>query len=129
MMFICMVLSIHSFEETLRRVDPSVSLAYWDNTLDHVVSNPVNSIIWKPEFLGNSVGAVISGPATDWVTHQGRLQRDYGKFSRLMSKEDLRHVLTKCRLEVRSFPLLGLSYAYFLQCGLFAFIKGIFIRE
>ena len=89
-----------SFEESLRRVDPSTSLPYWDSTLDDAIPNPVNSILWTSELFGNGVGDVTSGPAANWVTHQGRLQRNYGQFSRLMSKENLSNVLSRCRLKV-----------------------------
>ena len=78
-----------------------MSLPYWDYTIDFDMANPVNSILWTPSYFGNGVGEVTSGPSAYWVTNQGRLQRDYGRLSRLMSKKDLKRVLTRCRIRVR----------------------------
>ena len=38
----------------LQEHDCSVCLPYWDSTLDCVLPNPLDGIIWSPEFLGNN---------------------------------------------------------------------------
>ncbi|WAR12635.1 TYR3-like protein, partial [Mya arenaria] len=51
-----------SFEEELRRVDATVSIPYWDSSLDFDMDNGVNSVLWSGELLGNGNGDVITGP-------------------------------------------------------------------
>jgi tyrosinase len=91
---------IFRFEEALRRIDPTVSLPFWDSTVDNDMDNPVNSALWTAEYFGNGVSDVTSGPAAGWVTDQGNLERNYGQASRLLSKDQIRRVLSKCELQV-----------------------------
>lgn len=95
---------ITMFEEILRLYDSSVSLPYWASTLDDVMDNPVNSILWTPEYFGNGDGIVYSGPAAGWSTMQGGLERDYGRFSTLLKRDQIQKVLTQCRLANISRP-------------------------
>ena len=91
--------------------------------MDNEMANPVNSIIWTPQYFGNGVGDVTSGPAAGWVTNQGRLQRDYGRASRLMSKDNLRQVLTRCRIRVCIlFPVRNIP-----PCSHFLTNKAVFV--
>lgn len=57
------------FEDTLRQVNPNVTVPYWDFTVD----NQATSSLWRPEFLGgngdpNDNGIVKDGPFQqgDW---------------------------------------------------------------
>lgn len=54
---------LHLFEQQLQLVDPTVSLPYWDWTVD----NATDSWIWQDDFMGGDGSddddeAVISGP-------------------------------------------------------------------
>ena len=99
---------LHSFEEEMRRVEPTVSLPYWDYTLDAEMDNPVNSIVWSSKYFGNANGEVITGPFRKWFTPKGPLQRNYGQssFGKLTTKDEFRAIFRKCRLEVKIlFPM------------------------
>ena len=80
--------------------DSSVSLPYWASTLDDVMDNPVNSILWTSEYFGNGDGIVTSGPAAGWSTMQGGLEREYGRWSSLFKREQIDGVLSQCHLAV-----------------------------
>ena len=83
-------------EEALRRINPRVALPYWDSSLDFDLPNPVDSLIWTTGFLGNGDGFVISGPFANWQTPSGPLTRNIGGASRLISKEVIRTIFTRC---------------------------------
>ena len=88
------------FEEALRRHDPTVFLPFWDSTIDNDMDNPVNSILWTSQYFGGGTGDVVDGMAAGWVTSQGNLERNYGRRSRLLSKDQIRNILTRCNLRV-----------------------------
>lgn len=85
------------FEEAMRQISPSVTLPYWDSTLDFDMPNPVDSIIWSPSFLGNGNGLVTSGPFANWMTNNLQLRRNVGGGSTLFSKEIVDRIATRCR--------------------------------
>ncbi|XP_053402479.1 putative tyrosinase-like protein tyr-3 [Mercenaria mercenaria] len=113
------------FEEALRRINPTLSLPYWDSTLDFDMNNPVDSIIWSSPFLGNGDGFVTSGPFRNWMTAVGRLTRNIGTASRLLSKESIRPILSSCRTrdisEPTAQPRFSLEY---LQGGPHVWVGG-----
>jgi len=90
------------FEEALRRHDPTVFLPFWDSTIDNDMDNPVNSILWTSQYFGGGTGDVVDGMAAGWVTSQGNLERNYGRRSRLLSKDQIRNILTRCNLRVNN---------------------------
>lgn len=59
------------FENALRDLDQSISLPYWDWTIDATLSDPSMSDLWKDDFLGGSSkslnGRVIDGPFSNWI--------------------------------------------------------------
>lgn len=58
------------FENALREIDMSISLPYWDWTIDSELEDPSTSEIWTDEFLGSPNpalnGLVIDGPFKNW---------------------------------------------------------------
>lgn len=90
------------FETALRRIDPAVTLPYWDWTTDRAVS----SSLWSPDFLGGdgraSDGRVTTGPfaAGGWRLRYGTDDRTYlrrafgrGRAKRLPTAAEQRGVL------------------------------------
>ncbi|KAH3750983.1 hypothetical protein DPMN_185523 [Dreissena polymorpha] len=45
----------------MREIDNTVSLPYWDSTLDSEMEYPNRTILFSPEFLGNGRGLVTYG--------------------------------------------------------------------
>ncbi|XP_053400401.1 putative tyrosinase-like protein tyr-3 [Mercenaria mercenaria] len=95
---------IAMMEEALRRIDPSLSLPYWDSTLDFDMVNPDNSIIWSSQFLGNGGGVVATGPFANWATPIGQLTRNISRAGILFRKEDISAIMTRCRISDISEP-------------------------
>jgi hypothetical protein len=90
-----------SLEIALRRVDPEVALPYWDSTLDQNMPDARDSILWTPEFFGesDSVGNVINGPYANWQTVQGRadILRHNGAKGTLFTNNEVDTILRAVR--------------------------------
>jgi hypothetical protein len=90
-------------ELAIRTYDHSISIPYWDSTLDEGLPNPRDSILWSEEFLGNgSSGVVNSGPFKDWKTYhafagENRIIRNVGEspFGALYRQSDLDVIMGK----------------------------------
>lgn len=58
------------FERDLQEIDPSVSLPYWDWTMDNLNSAGTESLIWRDDFMGGpgqaGTGQVTTGPFAAW---------------------------------------------------------------
>ncbi|KAH3776226.1 hypothetical protein DPMN_177646 [Dreissena polymorpha] len=80
----------------MRNIDNTVSLPYWDSSLDNEMANPANTIVFSKEFFGNGDGEVITGPFANWDTHHGPLTRNIAGEGQLFSKENITTVLTRC---------------------------------
>jgi len=96
-------IALFSVEESLRRINRRVALAYWDSTFEFDMENPVNTILFSPPFLGNGDGFVTTGPFANWQTPDP-LTRNIGTGSRLLSKEIINTILTRCRTREISAP-------------------------
>ncbi|XP_052818246.1 putative tyrosinase-like protein tyr-3 [Mya arenaria] len=88
-----------SFEEELRREDATVSIPYWDSSLDFDMDNGVNSVLWSAELLGNGNGDVITGPFAGWMSGRGILGRMYGDRGRLISDEKIQLMTSVCQTD------------------------------
>ncbi|KAH3722149.1 tyrosinase-like protein [Dreissena polymorpha] len=92
------------FEEAIRRINRQVSLPYWDTTLDFDMVNPANTIVFSPAFFGRGLGRVTDGPFANWVTPIGALTRNIAGDSTLMTKANIRSILTRCRTSEITVP-------------------------
>ncbi|XP_061189957.1 uncharacterized protein LOC133197769 [Saccostrea echinata] len=86
------------YEEALREIDPSVTLPYWDSTLDQYMDNSADSLLFTAEFMGNGNGEVTSGPAANWQTETGPLRRNIGVEGELYLYEEIQNITTQTRL-------------------------------
>uniref|UniRef100_A0A915K1H9 Tyrosinase copper-binding domain-containing protein n=1 Tax=Romanomermis culicivorax TaxID=13658 RepID=A0A915K1H9_ROMCU len=78
-------------EFALREIDPDISIPYWDLTMDSMLPDPRDSILWTKEFMGTGEGQVIDGPFANWKPwpdpaapkhlQVGHLTRNVGKES------------------------------------------------
>ena len=96
-----MFLSIERFENALRKHEENASIPYFDTTLDSVLPNPADSVIWSDDFLGDNSGPVTSGTFANWPMIPGcfgKLHRHAGRpqapSTYLISKSDIQHVLS-----------------------------------
>ena len=74
-------------------------------------------MIWSPEFLGNGDGFVTTGPFANWQTPAGPLTRNIGGASRLISKEVIATILTRCMTAEISEPTAEMQYNLELAHG------------
>ena len=93
-----MFLFSNRFEEALIFKDPSVTLPYWDSTMDFNmdVDDPIDSVIWSDIFIGNGDGLVTSGPFANWrTTNNALLERNIGSPGSLMTPDGVAAVLSQ----------------------------------
>ncbi|XP_052818258.1 putative tyrosinase-like protein tyr-3 [Mya arenaria] len=88
-----------AFEEEMRKIDPDVSLPYWDYTMDYYIPSPATSVVRSSCFFGNGVGLISSGPFAGWSGgYNIEIQRDLAKPNgqctpRLIDKADIKGVM------------------------------------
>ncbi|RUS72185.1 hypothetical protein EGW08_020050, partial [Elysia chlorotica] len=81
------------YEKMLRIYDRSVSLCYWDTTVEPDVLDW--SALWTPELFGNPRGAVTTGFARGWITPLRTLNREeshHTPFSQTSTKASILEV-------------------------------------
>ncbi|KAL3859838.1 hypothetical protein ACJMK2_010029 [Sinanodonta woodiana] len=86
------------FENALREKISSVTVPYWDSTMDDAMINPTESVIWSPAFLGDGNGLVDTGPFARWQTMAGPLTRNIGQSGQLFRQEDIERIKSMTRL-------------------------------
>ncbi|XP_045207859.1 uncharacterized protein LOC123559808 [Mercenaria mercenaria] len=91
-------------ENALREKIPSVTIPYWDSTLDDPLRDPRSSILWTPEFLGRANGYVIDGPFANWDTPTGQLVRYFGSGGTMMNWTYIYNAFRQSHLENISDP-------------------------
>lgn len=91
-------------ENALREKIPSVTMPYWDSTLDSALLDPRSSIIWTPRFLGYGFGYVTDGPFANWNTPYGQILRSFGQEGALFNWTSINNSLSMNHLEDISFP-------------------------
>lgn len=87
-------------ENALRQKISTVTLPYWDVTLDEAMDKPYNCVIWTDDFMGSGDGPIRQGAFKYWETHfgYGHLRRLLAGQGKLMSSEDVDRILSKRRL-------------------------------
>lgn len=86
-------------ENALREKIPSVTIPYWDTTLDDELLDPRSSILWTPEFLGSANGFVVDGPFANWDTPTGPLIRQFGMGGTMLNWTYIHNVFRQNHLE------------------------------
>ncbi|XP_061197945.1 uncharacterized protein LOC133206055 [Saccostrea echinata] len=83
-------------EFALQRIDGSVSLCYWDSTMDNDMVNPRETSLFTTPLVGNGNGNVRTGPFAGWTVPDGSvLNRNIGsRMSALMTKPAISRFLT-----------------------------------
>uniref|UniRef100_A0A1I8AZL9 Tyrosinase_Cu-bd domain-containing protein n=1 Tax=Meloidogyne hapla TaxID=6305 RepID=A0A1I8AZL9_MELHA len=121
------------FEIMLRKVNTSLSLFYWDPTLENRLNNPRDSILFTDQvkarqktwaFFGttNSKGSVVTGPFSPWKTLEGNenISRDVGNNdNKCASEYDINYTLSKTKIvEVLAYlyPENGCPYDVDFEC-------------
>lgn len=64
------------FEFALQRIDSSVSLCYWDSTMDNDMVEPQETAMFTAQLVGNGNGQVVNGPFADWELDGASLTRN-----------------------------------------------------
>ncbi|PVD20657.1 hypothetical protein C0Q70_18815 [Pomacea canaliculata] len=90
------------FEKLLRMYDPTISLCYWDSSLEPTL--PASSPTWTSRLFGTPSGVVQSGFAGGWMTPLGPLTRNVGQVGRPYIAQDLERILQRDFLGEISFP-------------------------
>ncbi|XP_046559333.1 tyrosinase-like protein isoform X1 [Haliotis rubra] len=90
------------YEKMLRMYEPTVSMCFWDSTLEP--DNFAESSTWTEALFGNGNGPVTSGPGAGWTTPVGRLTRDAGQRGRPLNMADIENILSQGTLGEVSFP-------------------------
>lgn len=64
---------IYSLEFELQKVDSSVSLCYWDSSMDNDMERPQETAMFTSQLVRNGIGPVINGPFADWLEADGAM--------------------------------------------------------
>ncbi|XP_069112912.1 uncharacterized protein [Argopecten irradians] len=79
-----------ALEEALMEINPTVTLPYWDSSIDFDMNDPVRSIVWSSQFFGNGDGVVNIGPFANWpVEGGGLLTRNIASFGTSLMQKGL----------------------------------------
>ncbi|XP_060569873.1 putative tyrosinase-like protein tyr-3 [Ruditapes philippinarum] len=91
------------FEQEMKKINPSVSLPYWDYTIDYEIPQPYESIFWTPCFFGENNDTVQSGPFKFmYGAHGGIISRQLANdfySTRLINKRDIERLKDFCGFE------------------------------
>ncbi|XP_052818780.1 putative tyrosinase-like protein tyr-3 [Mya arenaria] len=94
-----------AFEEEMRKINPDVSLPYWDYTMDYYIPSPDQSVVWSHCFFGNGDGPISSGPFAGWFGgYNIEIQRHIANADsrcppRLINKDDIKGLMDFCHYQ------------------------------
>ncbi|CEF64676.1 Tyrosinase copper-binding domain and Uncharacterised domain, di-copper centre-containing protein [Strongyloides ratti] len=97
------------FEIALKQIDPSLSIPYWDSTLESYLPNPQDSILFSDLFFGttNDEGDVITGPFKNFTTINGdpNISRNIGNIGGVFKDLEIDYLMNKTSIdEILIFP-------------------------
>ncbi|WKX91862.1 hypothetical protein Q1695_010135 [Nippostrongylus brasiliensis] len=111
------------YEFSLRQIDPSLALPYWDSTLDGALERPSDSALFSPEFDGSTdaQGFVNSGPFVNFRTLEGKpnVKRAVGAQGETMKQSDIDFVMRQTQVDqvlAFSAPRQGCPYRTDYNC-------------
>ena len=93
----------YSFEEEMRKIDPTVSLPYWDYTTDFYIPKPTDSVVWTDCFFGDSLGVVSTEFFKNFYgAHYSFISRNADKdnYGKLISHRDIADLMKHCSIAV-----------------------------
>ncbi|KAJ1363121.1 hypothetical protein KIN20_022893 [Parelaphostrongylus tenuis] len=111
------------FEFAIRQVDPTLSLPYWDSTLENALTRPADSVLFSADMGGSTdrQGFVNSGPFHQWRTIEGNanIKREVGAKGSPMKPEEIEYVMQQSDIDqvlAFSAPRKGCPYRTDYNC-------------
>uniref|UniRef100_A0A0K0EYH4 Tyrosinase_Cu-bd domain-containing protein n=1 Tax=Strongyloides venezuelensis TaxID=75913 RepID=A0A0K0EYH4_STRVS len=87
------------YEIILKQIDPSITVPYWDSTLECELPTPSDSIIFTDLFFGttDNYGNVITGPFKNFTTINGDpyIVREIGKIGYVFKDSEIDYILNQ----------------------------------
>ncbi|OZC12469.1 hypothetical protein X798_00100 [Onchocerca flexuosa] len=83
-------------EIALRLIDPDVSLPYWDSTLENMIPENTDTVLFSEELMGENDrnGNIINGFISHWITPKGRhVIRRFNQEGRPLNEDDIQAVM------------------------------------
>uniref|UniRef100_A0AC34R0V6 Tyrosinase copper-binding domain-containing protein n=1 Tax=Panagrolaimus sp. JU765 TaxID=591449 RepID=A0AC34R0V6_9BILA len=94
---------IKRMEISIRQLDPTLALPYWDSTLDSVLARPSDSILFSDELMGrtDASGNVVTGFLANWRTMSGNpsIRRNTGAQGSLFTEAEIAFVMRQTAIE------------------------------
>ena len=91
--------SLCRFENALREKIPTVTVPYWDSTLDSKLLDSRSSVMWTPDFMGTANGYVNDGPFANWITPMGPMIRYFGTSGTMLNWTYIKNSFRKNHLK------------------------------
>lgn len=102
-------------EFALRRVDHRVAIPFWDSTMDDLLPDAKDSIIWTNDFMGDITDEVEFGPFAGWTTIDNKpLRRNVGAHGETMNSTVRDEYLLSNDID----RVFGLTAAHNVSCDL-----------
>ncbi|XP_060569890.1 putative tyrosinase-like protein tyr-3 [Ruditapes philippinarum] len=90
-------------EQEMKKINPSVSLPYWDYTIDYEIPQPYDTVLWTPCFFGENNDTVTSSSFKFlYGAHGAVIARQLAKdfySTRLINKADIENLKGFCHFK------------------------------